>query len=83
MGWRMAGGGGGLVRQLLVDARLLGPDVHGDDAPLSDAAQVRGGAGGGRREGAAVFQLGIFPRALRSAHTVLRPARFTSALPEL
>ena len=45
----MAGGGGGLVRQLLVDARLLGPDVHRADAPLSDAARMRGvGAGGGR-----------------------------------
>ena len=30
-----------------------------------------------------VFQLGIFLRALRPARTGLRPARFTSALPEL
>ena len=30
-----------------------------------------------------VFQLGLFPRAPRPARTVLRPARFTRALPEL
>ena len=30
-----------------------------------------------------MFQLGIFLRALRPARTGLRPARFTSALPEL
>ena len=28
-----------------------------------------------------VFQLGLFPRALRPARTVLRPARFTRACP--
>ena len=30
-----------------------------------------------------MFQLGLFLRALRSARTGLRPARFTRALPEL
>ena len=30
-----------------------------------------------------VFQLGIFLRTLRPAHTILRPARLSSALPEL
>ena len=34
------------------------------------------------RTSAAVFQLGIFLRALHPARTGLRPARFTSALPE-
>ena len=51
------------------------------------SGEAGGTAGRGRGEGVtagrgAVFQLGLFLRALRPARTGLRPARFTRALPE-